>query len=214
MTSASVRSVRPREAAKQETRDALLQAATDLFRNDGLDASLDAICARAGYSRGAFYVHFQDRDALLSAVIERILGQLIDTLFGRDEEAEDFPLLVQRFLSTVASGHYPISRDGALRPWQLLDACARSKAVRAQYLSLIATGERRLAIAIARAQARGELRADVPAAAVANLLMGMTLGMQTMLDLQVPLDLPAQAALVMQLLAGPGTTALPAHAPT
>lgn len=192
--------LRPRDAAKQETREALLQAATDCFRRDGLDASLDAICAAAGYTRGAFYVHFRDRDDLLSAVIERILTALIDTLFGPEDNADEFPALVQRFLSTVAGGHYPISRDGALRPWQLLDACARSETVRAQYLRLIDTGERRLAAAIRRAQARGELRGDVEAPQVAKMLMGMTLGMQTMLDLQVPLDLPALAFMVMQLL--------------
>lgn len=200
MTRSSAPAVRARDSAKQETREALLQAATDCFRRDGLDASLDAICAAAGYTRGAFYVHFRDRDDLLSAVIERILVALIDQLFGPAGNEDEFPALVQRFLATVASGHYPISRDGALRPWQLLDACARSETVRAQYLRLIDSGERRLATAIARAQSRGELRPDVDAGQVAKMLMGMTLGMQTMLDLQVPLDLPALAFLVMRLL--------------
>lgn len=200
MTRSTARAARPRDAAKQETREALLQAASDCFRRDGLDASLDAICAAAGYTRGAFYVHFRDRDDLLSAVIERILTTLIDQLFGPAGAEDEFPALVQRFLATVASGHYPISRDGAIRPWQLLDACARSETVRAQYLRLIDSGEQRLAIAIARAQARGELRRDVEAAQVAKMLMGMTLGMQTMLDLQVPMDLPALALLIMRLL--------------
>lgn len=195
------RPVRPRNAAKQETREALLRAATELFRSEGLDASLDAVCARAGFTRGAFYVHFKDRDELLSAAIERILTTLIDTLFGPPGSEDEFPVLVQRFLTTVASGHYPISRDGSLRPFQLLDACARSETVRAQYLRLIGTGEDRLTGAIRRAQGRGELRADVEAALIAKLLMGMVLGMQTMLDLQVPLDLPALAGLAMQLLA-------------
>lgn len=195
------RTVRPRTAAKQETRDALLRAATELFRSEGLDASLDAVCARAGFTRGAFYVHFKDRDELLSAAIERILTTLIDTLFGPPGSEDEFPVLVQRFLATVASGHYPISRDGSLRPFQLLDACARSETVRAEYLRLIGTGEERLTGAIRRAQGRGELRADVEPALVAKLLMGMVLGMQTMLDLQVPLDLPAMAGLAMLLLA-------------
>lgn len=200
MTISSDRTVRPRDAAKQETREALLQAAAALFRDDGLDASLDAICARAGYTRGAFYVHFRDRDALLSAVIERVLTTLIDTLLGAEGSDEDFPVLVQRFLATVAGGHYPISRDGSLRPHQLLDACARSGTVRLQYLRLLEAGEARLAHAIGRAQSRGELRADVEAAQVARMLMGLVLGMQTMLDLLLPLDLPATARLLMQLL--------------
>lgn len=204
MTHTSVRSARPRDTAKRETRDALLQAATELFRDEGLDASLDAICARAGYTRGAFYVHFRDRDALLSAVIERILTTLIDTLLGPADSDEDFPVLVRRFLATVASGRYPISRDGSLRPHQLLDACARADTVRQQYLRLIEAGEVRLAQAIARAQARGELRDDVEASQVARMLMGLVLGMQTMLDLLLPLDLPATAGLLMQLLSPAG----------
>lgn len=190
----------PRQAAKLETREALLRAATDLFRDEGLDASLDAICARAGYTRGAFYVHFQGRDALIAAVIERLVHTLIDTLLGPEDNDEHFLVLVQRFLSTVASGRYPISRDGSLRPHQLLDACARSVAVRKQYAGLIETGTGRLASALRRAQERGELRGDLDPQQIARLLMGLVLGMQTMMDLLLPLDLPAMAATLLQLL--------------
>ncbi|HVH04632.1 MAG TPA: TetR family transcriptional regulator, partial [Myxococcota bacterium] len=64
-----------RELAKQETREALVQAAIAEFAEKGLDLpSLDAICARAGFTRGAFYVHFRDREELLGAVMERALG--------------------------------------------------------------------------------------------------------------------------------------------
>ena len=56
----------PAQAAKQETREALLQAAMAEFAEKGLDLpSLDAICARAGFTRGAFYVHFRDREELV-----------------------------------------------------------------------------------------------------------------------------------------------------
>lgn len=197
---------RPRDAAKQETREALLQAATALFHSEGLDASLDAVCARAGYTRGAFYVHFRDRDELISAVIERIISPLIDTLLGRGDEDEDFLVLVNRFLETVAGGRYPISRDHGLRPHQLLDACARSDTVRRQYQHLIEAGMERLADALRRAQARGQLRADVDAGQVARMLMGLVLGMQTLMDLVMPLDLPGMAATLLQLLS-PATTA-------
>lgn len=200
MKKPSDRTPRARDAAKQDTRDALLRAATELFRQDGLDASLDAVCARAGYTRGAFYVHFRDRDDLLSAVIARIVHELIDTLLGAEGSDEDFLVLVRRFLDTVAGGHYPISPEGGLRPYQLLDACARSGTVRLQYTRLIEAGMARLAAAVARAQARGELRADVPAGEVARLLMGLVLGMQTLMDLAMPLDLPAMARLLLALL--------------
>src|SRR5262245_37416602 len=49
-----------REFGKQETREALLRAGMEMFAEQGLDApSLDALCARAGFTRGAFYVHFK-----------------------------------------------------------------------------------------------------------------------------------------------------------
>ena len=56
---------RRRRETKQETREALISAALAEFAEHGFDApSLDAICARAGYTRGAFYVHFRDRSDL------------------------------------------------------------------------------------------------------------------------------------------------------
>lgn len=197
---------RTRDAAKQETREALLQAARELFRRDGLDASLDAVCARAGYTRGAFYVHFQDREALISAVIERVGFTLIDTLLGTEDNDEDFLVLVQRFLHTVAAGHYPIGREGDLRLYQLLDACARSEPVRQQYLRLHEAGIGRLAAALGRAQDKGELRTDVEAGQMAQMLMGLVLGMQTMLELAMPFDLPGMARTLLLLMSPAGNT--------
>ena len=44
-----------REETKQATRDALISAGMALFAEQGLDGpSLDAICDRAGFTRGAF----------------------------------------------------------------------------------------------------------------------------------------------------------------
>lgn len=192
---------RSRDETKLETREALLRAATELFRSEGLDASLDAICARAGYTRGAFYVHFQDRDDLISAVIERVGFSFIDSLLGADDSADDFLVLVQRFLRTVAGGDYPISREGGLRPYQLLEACSRSEAVRLQYLRINAAGISRLTAALQRAQDRGEVRDDTEAGQLAQMLMSQVLGMQTMLDLDMPLDLPGMARTMLQLLA-------------
>src|SRR4051812_40727719 len=64
---------RTREETKQRTREALVEAGIALFAEQGLDGpSLDAICERAGFTRGAFYVHFRDRDELLQAVMERV----------------------------------------------------------------------------------------------------------------------------------------------
>ncbi len=60
-----------RDETKQRTRDALIQAGLELFTEQGLDVpSLDAICDRAGFTRGAFYVHFADRLQIRHGLIE------------------------------------------------------------------------------------------------------------------------------------------------
>jgi AcrR family transcriptional regulator len=54
---------------RARTRAALIQAAGDLIRDLGYEgATLEAIAARAGMTRGAIYGNFADRDALFAAV--------------------------------------------------------------------------------------------------------------------------------------------------
>src|SRR5690606_13842928 len=92
-----------REAAKAETREALITSAMTAFAADGFDnPSLDAICAAAGYTRGAFYVHFQDRDELINAVGQRILGGLLDSTNRFDESPAAMNNLVERLFSQTA----------------------------------------------------------------------------------------------------------------
>ncbi len=124
-------SVSSRDQAKQETREALLRAALALIPQRGLDVSLDDICDRAGYTRGAFYVHFEGRDALLAAVMERVGRHVLDALIGATGQDDDLAGVVARFLQGLSTGAYPLTRAGGVRPYQLLDACARSPATSA-----------------------------------------------------------------------------------
>ena len=67
-----------RKLAMAETREALIQAGLAEFAERGFDApSLDKICARAGFTRGAFYVHFENREDFLVAVMESRLGAFL-----------------------------------------------------------------------------------------------------------------------------------------
>lgn len=63
-------------AEGRDARDQLLEAALAVFAERGYrDASVDEIAERAGYSKGALYWHFKNKDglfyALLEATIER-----------------------------------------------------------------------------------------------------------------------------------------------
>jgi AcrR family transcriptional regulator len=61
------------ERRRQRTREALLDAAAAVFAKRGFQAaSLDEIAATAGYTRGAIYKHFTDKEELLHEVCVRL----------------------------------------------------------------------------------------------------------------------------------------------
>src|SRR5262245_31791802 len=87
-----------RAGGKRETREALILAGIAELAEKGLDEpSLDAICARAGFTRGAFYVHFEDRDDFIAAVMERVLGGLLDAIIATGSREHDLAQTVTRF---------------------------------------------------------------------------------------------------------------------
>ncbi|HZS37677.1 MAG TPA: TetR/AcrR family transcriptional regulator [Polyangia bacterium] len=182
-----------RKQAMAATREALLHAGMAAFGAEGLDASLDGICRRAGFTRGAFYVHFRDRDDFLVAVMDRVGGAFLQAVFA----GGNLPSTVERFVEAIASGAYPLTRKGGVRPHQLLEACARSPVIRARYVALIETSLRELAQMIRRG---AELRADVPPSEIASLIMAAVIGAQTMIELGLPLDPPRLARAFMRLL--------------
>lgn len=191
-----------RQATKQATRDALVHAGKKLFAKKGLDGpSLDAICEQAGYTRGAFYVHFKDRDDLLAAVMEEVGRDYLDGLFSTAGQADvDLFALAQRFTQTVDSGTYPLTQKGGVRPHQLLDACARNPKVRRKYTELVEQTVQRVARSVGAAQTGGLVRDDVDAERLATALMLVVLGAQTMIDLGARFDAGATTAAVLSLL--------------
>jgi AcrR family transcriptional regulator len=68
-----------------ETAERLLAAARRAFAREGYAAaSMDALCAEAGLTRGALYHHFGGKDGLLEAVVRRIdaeIGARLDAEF-------------------------------------------------------------------------------------------------------------------------------------
>jgi len=195
-----------RDETKRQTRQKLVEAGIELFARDGLDRpSLDAICAHAGFTRGAFYVHFSDREDFLVAVMEQAGGPILDAILTTDPES-DFSQVVTRFLAAAMDGTYPLTPQGGVRPHQLLDACARSERVRELYVRLIADSIERLGATLSHSQGGGTVRADLDPHATATMLLALVIGAQTMMELGAPLDLAAVSGALLAMLtrAGPG----------
>ena len=171
-----------------------------LFGRRGLDGpSLDEICALAGYTRGAFYVHFRDREDLIVAVMERTRGRMLDIMIASGHDALDLELTVKFFAEAVAAGAYP-PKAGVVRLHHFLDACARSSHIRERHVALVGDAQARLASATREAQAAGRVRADVGDESVAMLLIAVVMGVEMMLEFGYPFDVRAGAATLLRLL--------------
>ncbi|QFT96052.1 Transcriptional regulator AcuR [Roseovarius sp. THAF8] len=98
-------------------REKLLDIAQDSILAKGFDAtSIDEIVAAADITRGGFFYHFADKNALALALIERHVifeDQIFDDLFARAAELSDDPLhraliglkLLAELLEDMEAGH-------------------------------------------------------------------------------------------------------------
>jgi len=67
------------ERRMERTRAALIASARHVFATRGFDgASLDEIADAAGYTRGAIYKHFANKEDLLFAVADTINTEVLD----------------------------------------------------------------------------------------------------------------------------------------
>ncbi|MGH8518489.1 MAG: TetR family transcriptional regulator [Panacagrimonas sp.] len=79
--------VRKTKEAALATREALIDAAEQVFRREGVTrTSLAEIAAEAGMTRGAIYWHFRDKAELLDALCQRTVLPL-DAAFARAADA-------------------------------------------------------------------------------------------------------------------------------
>ena len=79
---------------RDDTREKLFEAAARVFEEQGIGgASIEAITAAAGFSRGAFYSNFDSKDELIFAMLEDHVAQSITRmheLLARHRNLADF----------------------------------------------------------------------------------------------------------------------------
>lgn len=194
-----------RAETKARTREALLEAGLALFSEQGFDApSLDAICERAGYTRGAFYVHFRDRDDFALAVMERILMAYLETIVETAEGADDLSRTIDRFVDAflaVREGEgSPFLAVGTQHLQLLLEGCRRSEEIRARFVAIVQGAMTRLMQITRQGQRAGTVRDDVHAHAVAQVLVSLVLGVLALEQTGVPHDVAATRDAVRLLL--------------
>jgi TetR/AcrR family transcriptional repressor of nem operon len=83
-----------------ERHEHILDAASQMFRQSGFDGvSVAAVMKAAGLTHGGFYAHFESKDALAAASVERSLAETLDLVEQASEAAEPLVTLVTEYLS-------------------------------------------------------------------------------------------------------------------
>ena len=182
-----------------DTREIIVTAALELMHDRGIDEpTIQEICKRAGFARATFYEHFTDREALLSAVLKRLVGDFVLEAVVVDPPG-DLEKIVQNFMVAMASANTPLHGTATWRFRHTLEACARSEPLRLRYVELVEQARRELKTQIVIGQRDGRVRDDVEAEAVTGLLLSLAYGSMPLLELGVMLDYAAIARGVVQM---------------
>ncbi|MFJ5640283.1 TetR/AcrR family transcriptional regulator [Streptomyces sp. NPDC093223] len=138
-------------ADARRNHDRLLAEARAVFAEHGTDASLEDVARRAGVGIGTLYRHFPNRHALMSAVFEDAVNELL----ARAEELQSAPDPCRALLTWL---HEVVAHAAAYRGLSR----ALMSASPASALSRCGTPMQEAGAALlARAQEAGSVRADV-----------------------------------------------------
>jgi AcrR family transcriptional regulator len=85
---------------KENTRKRIIDVASRRFRRDGISASgLAGIMAESGLTNGAFYPHFESKDALVREAVASALTEQRDQLTDAGAGATDIEDAIRRYLN-------------------------------------------------------------------------------------------------------------------
>jgi AcrR family transcriptional regulator len=143
---------RPLRKDAERNRQRILIAAGEIFAEQGLGVTLDAVAERAGVGVGTVYRRFPDKEALVDALFE----DRIDAIVAVAEEAcamEDAWAALVHFFDAAVSMH---GHDRALRDLVFSSTHGRDRVAHARSRLKPVVGR-----IVARAQADGTLRPDV-----------------------------------------------------
>src|SRR6478609_8442160 len=106
---------------RDDTREKLFEAAARVFEDQGIGgASIEAVAAAAGFTRGAFYSNFKSKDELIIAMLEDHVEQSIvriRDLLDRHKNLADF---IEALKTMGRSQQDPLGRSPLLHMEMIL----------------------------------------------------------------------------------------------
>jgi AcrR family transcriptional regulator len=159
-----------RERKKEETRRRIFEAALELFRTRGFEATtVDEITELADVGRGTFFNYFPRKEAVLSFIAEEQVAALQELMPAMLESDEPTSALMIRLLQLAAEGYV---RDKEVSRLVLTEWIKRDVQPPAE---TAAHAQRFFQALFQRGLARGEVRSDVVPARLEGIVKGIFL---------------------------------------
>jgi len=159
---------------RDDTREALFEAAARVFEQDGIGgASIEAIAAEAGFTRGAFYSNFGSKDELIFAMLEDHVEQSIRRnmeILAKHDNLDDFIAALK-------------SMDRGRQ-----DPLTRSPLLHIEMILFVARAEKRRPELAKRLRARRKLIADIVEATLKDKANGERLNPPWMASVVLALE--------------------------
>lgn len=149
---------RLREVLRDQTQAAILAAAEQVLLQEGLDARIQTIAARAGVAVGTIYNHFGDREGVVAAVLAQGRADLLSKLDAALEGATPDWLGDFNRFGRVFSDHW--RRHGALLTL-VVQQPDLPKLTQCDRRSMTQAIRQRVRAMVARGVATGHLRGDI-----------------------------------------------------
>lgn len=204
-TATPFRRAAPVTARRAQTRERLMAAATAVFAERGVNgASVEEICETAGFTRGAFYSNFADKEALVLALIQADVAaqfaaaqsalEEVECALGTGTVADVVSQVLERLDAFGAT-----DRAGVLAQRELLLHAARVPALHGPYRDFLATGSEQLHALLADALERVGLEFTLPDDLAVEMLLATHARVQTQALFDESGDTTALQAVVLAI---------------
>lgn len=170
---------------RELTRQHLIEAAAAVFAREGFHgASLDEVAAAAGFTKGAVYSNFKNKEDLFVAVLDDRMASQIAAIQGLldDDEQHSLEEQIPRILDLLSTSEYDSSWTVLYLEFVLY--AARNPAAREQLAAQVRHSRDTVERMVARQWARVGVRPSIPSRTTATIALALFAG----LDLHRLLD--------------------------
>ncbi len=166
----------PKRRRREETRTRLLTSALGVFARNGYErATVDEIVRDAGFSKGAFYVHFKSKDDLFWTMLEERILHHQDAFRLSVNPASSFRQNVRRLLTAI----FDLESEDPSWPAIVMEFVAhagRNSEVRERFATIYKRWREVIVAMLREGQAAGQVRGDIDLAFAASAAIALIEG--------------------------------------